>query len=328
MRLTARPLKEFKTIDEQLQLLIDRGMAVDAKSARRWLELVGYYRLSGYSYPYRQFASGTRESRADTFIPGTEFSSVTALYEFDRKLRSLVFDALERVEIAVRTQLSHHIGSLGPLSYYSAATFRQSSFDHAKWIQTAHKRVNRSRRQHEPIRHHDQYYNGQLPVWVLVDVLDFSDVSRGFEGLPAQAQWTIGDNLGINVDLTVLTRNQQRKALSNHPLVRWLEQLTVVRNTCAHHSRMWNRSFTPVGTAALRTIDGLDTLPESQSERLYGALLLIGRLLHTISPGTSWPAKVRELVIQHLEPIPGRSAGEMGFPTGWENEPIWRARLR
>lgn len=318
-----RAAKPFKTLDQQIALLSGRGMAVSTDEALPWLAHVGYYRLSGYFYPYRMIATMPHTGgRLDDFESGTDFSYVTALYEFDRKLRALIFDALERVEIALRSQLSYQLGAKDPFDYRNASSFRPG-FDHHSWLTTVTKRVNRSRRHSDPIRHYDQHYNGDLPIWVLVDVLDFSEVSRAFEGLPAQAQWTIGDNIGLSINLQPLTKNQRRKTAANHPLARWLEQLTIVRNTCAHHSRTWNRSFTPVGTAALKTVDMLGSLPDSQSERLYGALLVMGRLLQAVSPGSTWMSKVRSLIITQLEAIPGRSAAEVGFPPEWKQDPAW-----
>lgn len=95
-------------------------------------------------------------------------------------------------------------------------------------------------------------------------------------------------------------RNRYQKA---HPLARWLEQLTIVRNTCAHHSRVWNRSCAPVSTAGLRTIPDLRSLPEGLSERLYGALAVMGHLLQSTSPGTTWTTKVRLLVEESFDGI-------------------------
>lgn len=222
-------VKPFASIDEQIDLLASRGLALDRAVVEQWLRSVGYYRLSGYWYPYREIGDSSEHGRGDHFVPGISLDDVARLYEFDRKLRTLIHDGIERIEVALRSHVSYLIGAVGPLAYRDASIFRPT-FGH---------------------------------------------------------------------------------------------KLTVLRNTCAHHSRVWNRSFTPVSTAALRTIDSLRSLPEGQSERLYGALTLMGFLLQGISPGTTWTSKVRTLIDDSFAPLPGRTVAEMGFPDFWHEERLW-----
>lgn len=298
-------------------------MLLEQAFAKQWLWSVGYYRLSAYWYPYREFTNGTRTVRSDNFMPGTSFDHIAALYEFDRKLRTLIHDGIERIEIGLRTQVNEHLGATeGPLAYRDSRNFR-STFQHAAWLGRAEGRILRARRHNEAIRHHYAYYEGNFPIWVLSEVLDFSDVSMLFEGLPTRAQWTIAENLGIRIEFPSLSANQQRKARREHPLVRWFEHLSIIRNTAAHHSRLWNRSFAPVPTAPFKTLMEFETLPDGQSEKLYGALCMMNVLLSTISPGASWPTKIQHLIEESFNWISGRHIAEMGFPNGWENALLW-----
>lgn len=314
--------KPFATIDDQIRLLRSRGLALDTATAAQWLRSVGYYRLSGYWYPYRARELHPPYERTDRFVEHAAFDDVVRLYEFDRKLRTLIHDGIERIEVALRSHVSYHVGSHDPLAYRDAANFRPT-FRHGAWLATARRRAERAMRHSEPIRHHRTKYNGELPVWVLTEVLDFSDVSKLYDSLFARGQWTVAERLGIVVDHTALSSNQRAKVLRTHPLARWLEQLTVLRNSCAHHARIWNRSFAPVSTTALRTAPSLRSLPEGQSERLYGAMLVMAHLLQQTSPGTSWAAKVRALVEDAFTPLPDRHVAKMGFPHDWQNEPLW-----
>lgn len=315
-------VKPFTDIDEQLMILEQRGMLMEPDFVQRWLANVGYYRLSGYWYPYRVLREG---HRLDEFDEGTTFADVSALYEFDRKLRTLVHDAVERIEISLRAHLNQHLGSVDPLSYFDAAKFR-SAFDHSRWLQTTLRRVDRARSRSEAIKHHDAKYDGALPIWVLTEVLDFADVSKLYEALPSKMQWTIADEMGVIVELSALSKNQAQKAAKLHPLVRWFEHLAVIRNTSAHHARLWNQTFTPVGTAGLRTDPRLESLPVGQSERVYGALTVMGALLSAASPGSTWLTKVANLVETSFEGIQGRNTREMGFPDGWKSDPFWSGR--
>lgn len=79
------PLKPYKTIAEQIDLLRSRKMIIDDQSlAEQWLQTVGYYRLSGYWYTRRVMnPPGSPTYRGDDFMPDTKFSDIAKLYEFD-----------------------------------------------------------------------------------------------------------------------------------------------------------------------------------------------------------------------------------------------------
>lgn len=226
------------------------------------------------------------------------------------------------MEVALRSHVGYQIGSVGALAYRDASAFRPT-FDHGAWLAIARGRTDRARRHSEPIRHHEAKYGGDLLIWVLMEVLDFADISKLYDGLTARDQWAVAERLGVVVNDSVLSANQRAKARKSHPLARWFEQLTVLRNTSAHHARVWNRFFTPASTAALRTIGDLRSLPEGQSERPYGALTVMGYLLQRASPATTWTQKVRSLVEASFVGLPGRDVAEMGFPMEWTEERLW-----
>ncbi|PCC57185.1 hypothetical protein CIK58_10695 [Brevibacterium aurantiacum] len=233
-----------------------------------------------------------------------------------------------RVEIALRRGLSDHLGAIDPLAYLLPEFFR-SELDHADWVATAADRVSRAARSSRFIRHQKAAYDG-IPIWVLSEVLDFRDLSLLYAGLEAPDQWNVARSLGINIDLQAIKKPKDReKADTKHPLAAWIHQLSIVRNFSAHHARLWNdKTFVPASTIALRTIPQLESLPHAgragnQSSRLYGALLVIAHILSTISPGSSWASRVRQLIVGELEEIPMRSAQEMGFPEDWKQQELW-----
>lgn len=310
-------VKDPTTIDEQIHILSERGMQVDADLARQWLRSVSYYRLSGYWYPYReQLESAPRMPvRADTFVLGSTFTEVAGLYEFDRKLRTLVHDGIERIEIALRTRVGEWIVAHGPLAYEAKDLFRPD-FDHKSWLTTARRRLKRAEGNNAAIRHYSEKYEG-YPFWVLAETLDFADISKLYAGLPINAQHEISRSFGFVIDPLRLKGKHRKNYYSRDPLARWCEQLTVVRNVCAHHGRLFNRNLLPASTVAFRTIDGLESLPEGQSDKLFGALLVMAFMLNSISPGTSWTAKVSGLMQGEYAQLHLRSVTEMGFPHEW-----------
>lgn len=122
--------KPWKSCDDQLDLLIARGMRItDRERALDYLERIGYYRLSGYWFAFRERSApqdlrdkaGERPKKVratrialDTFRRGTTFQNAVDLYVFDKQLRLLVMDALERIEVALRVDVSHTLGQLDP----------------------------------------------------------------------------------------------------------------------------------------------------------------------------------------------------------------------
>ncbi|WP_200248965.1 Abi family protein [Lamprobacter modestohalophilus] len=133
--------KPWQSYEEQPDLLISRGLMVtDRPKALEYLQRIGYYRLSGYWFPFRE-RSGLlilldehgrkpvkkqrKETRIalDDFRPSATFEDAVKLYVFDKKLRMLVMDALERIEIALRVDVSHTLGKLDRFAYLNPALF-------------------------------------------------------------------------------------------------------------------------------------------------------------------------------------------------------------
>lgn len=144
-----------------------------------------------------------------------------------------------------------------------------------------------------------------------------------FDGLILEDQRSISHSFGLHLDPDQLNSRQKKSYYNQDPLARWCEQFTVLRNTCAHHGRLWNRYFTPASTNAFRTIQELSCLPKGQSERLFGALTIIAFMLRSVSPGSTWVNKVRMLIEEEYTPLALRQIDEMGFPDDWMNLPVW-----
>ena len=112
--------KSFKTYEEQIDLLIERGMyVVDRERAIEKLRRVNYYRLSGYWYPFRMRKPGG-DGRSDRFLPGSTFDDVVALYDFDARLRVAVLAALAPVELSMRALVGHALGEIDPCIHLNA----------------------------------------------------------------------------------------------------------------------------------------------------------------------------------------------------------------
>ncbi|WP_303198702.1 Abi family protein [Corynebacterium sp.] len=313
----AHQLKPAATITDHIERLRSRGMIISDEMAQQWLSNVSYYRLSAYWFPARMV--NTAGEKLDEFNPKTSFEAVVELYEADRKLRTLIHDGIERIEISLRTQITDYIcltNGTDPLAYKDPTLFRPS-FKHLNWISTIYSRLARAHARNEAIKHYQDNYGAQFPLWLVAEALDFSDISKLYGGLKTHDQYQVAEKLNIQIDHTQLSKSQARQTKKKHPLATWLEQLTVVRNTCAHHGRLWNKSFLPAQTEALRTSGHFDQLPEQQSERIFGTLVVMSHLLRTISPGTTWPEKVDKLIKESFITNPIVKAESLGIPSDW-----------
>lgn len=311
------------TVADQLAQLQSRGMEVGDPTAAAWtLESIGYYRLSGYWYPYRLPNPGPGSGpRLDQFHSDLALETVLRLYDFDRKLKLLVLEASERVEVLARNQIALQLGQHGALAHRDPANF-DSKFTkpqgsapskYQRWLGKLDEAQQRSRE--DFVKHHNEKYGGQLPVWVASELLDFGGTSHVFAGLRYSDRLQIAERLG-------LTGSGAPKSLGN-----WLHALSYVRNLCAHHSRLWNNNMTrqlsPSGLTSVYALRHLAEPPSSQLTRVFGALCVLGHLVLVLDENADWAVRVRDLIVTDLPPC-GRSSREMGFPEGWESLPLWR----
>lgn len=317
MKKFTKPALSFQ---KQIDLLKERGLEVDDENrAIRHLSNVSYYRMSAYMLPFKVL--NTDGSPTDSFIPGTTWDNIYDLYKFDRKLRLLIFDAIERIEVALRTQvtyqLSHKYGShwqnnasifkpaiTNPHTGKTYDVFRDIQAHINEQLLTNHKVVF--------IKHYLATYDDPPtpPSWMAVELLYFSELSKICQHLRTRADRTdISKAFGI-IDDSVFCS--------------WLHTLNYVRNICAHHARLWNINLditpgkfynkTPRIWLTNKEVDN------AQSSRLYYTMCLILYLLQTVNPRTKFKTHFKKL----LNDYPIVNVGYMGFPTDWEKHPLWK----
>ncbi len=294
--------KPALTFEEQLLLLHERGLSVPNKDeALKNLECNSYYRLSGYWYPFRVKRDNVI---TDQLRPGTTWEQIIELYEFDRRLRLLLIDAIDRVEIAIRTQVITTLAhSYGAFAHTDPANFH-GSFLHVKWLKTIEVEVGRSKE--EFIQHYQRKYNGfpTIPIWMLTEVMSLGLLSRLYKGLANDDKKQVSEYFKLH----------------HKRLTGWLHTLTYVRNICAHHSRLWNREL------SIKPEESKDpdwTSPTTPTnKRLFFILLMLRHLLKQIGCGDAWYQSCNEL----LEPVANNELwrNAMGMPPDWKNHPIWR----
>lgn len=297
-------VKAYKTYAQQVEVLAGRGMDMgDQESAVATLRRLNYYRLSGYWYPFRK---QTPAGRQDDFYAGTRFSDVVALYEFDARLRAATFAALVPVELAIRALLGHELGRIDPCAHLDPSLLgpmaRRGDL-YSKWVQRYEVELNQSRE--DFVEHHRQKYGGRLPVWAATELLDWGSLTYLYGFAPRNVQDVVADACG----------------LSAPQLTSWLKALNLVRNTCAHHGRLFNRVHTIVPKLPeVGRHPDLDAVSTSWN-RTFGQLTLVQFLSDRLGAGRSrlLPAVVKSFPTVQIVPIT-----HMGVPDGCQDEsPLW-----
>lgn len=323
--------KPHLTFQEQLNLLKSRGLEIsNDKAALEYLQKIGYYRLSGYLYPFRQTVDSVQPHISnkssgrqnffvqDTFKPGAKFQDALALYVFDKRLRLMLLDALERIEVAIRVDIAYLLGSKDPFAYdnpnllHNHFTQKESSnglTKHQIWQNKHNQLIERSKETF--VQHFKEKYGFPLPIWVVVELWDFGLLSTFYQGMEVKDK----------------TKISKKYSIQNWQLMEsWLRCLNHTRNIAAHHSRLWNKNLSDRPKLPSRGevpfFDGLigDTHATS---RVYIALCITTYLMSYVCPNSSWPSRLKEL-IKSFPQIEMVGIGDMGFPEYWESHAFWK----
>jgi abortive infection bacteriophage resistance protein len=293
--------KPALTFEQQLDLLIERGLAcTDRARAVEHLTHINYYRLSAYFLPF------TVDRATHAFLPETSFDDVLNLYVFDRELRLLVLDAIERVEVSVRTGWAYTLAHrYGPHAQLDKNLFKASGhgWNHAQQLE---KLTEETRKSHETfVTHHQNKYAEPLPpLWAVAEVMTFGELSKWY------------DNLKSSADRNVVAH---RYDMDEANLTSFLHHLSTVRNICAHHARLWNREFTFAFRLPRKRPQALAASLNLDSRRIYNTLSTLAWIMDCISPHHHWKARLRELLTRHSVNVKA-----MGFPKGWQALPVWQ----
>jgi len=292
--------KPYTSAHDLVCLLQSRGLTViDTAKAESYLEYIGYYRLSAYMYPLLQLPKEQHR-----YKPNTTFSQVMMLYRFDKKLRLLIFNEIEKIEVAVRSAIVN-IGSdmtgnpfwlTDSTNFIDAGKFRHT-------MDLIDAEFHRSRE--DFIVHFKQTYSDTYPpAWILAEVLPFGVITNIFSNIKvARIKKSIARRFGLQVA----------------PFESWLTIVTLTRNSCCHHARVWNKQNTIRPMIPNRMAGNWITLP-TDALRIYFNLCIIKYFLNIISPHNDMKAKIDALLANY----PAIDTAAMGFPGGWENEPLWQ----
>lgn len=270
----------------------------DEKRAERKLSQIGYYRLSGFWYPCRKgkvdesgnYVKDPKSKlpiREDEFQAGTDFNTIADLYLFDKKLRQLMLDAIERIEIHVRSVIAHEIGKFDPLAYLETSYVNPKILSKPLWGEWRQRQESLIAESKEDCILWHTKNRRPIPFWVVVETWDFGMMSKYFENLNGRYQNTICKRL----EVTDNTGAPHTKSLKN-----WLQEINTLRNNCAHHSRIWNRVASNAVTLPKNAYFDTFSLDVEARKRIYSKICILWYLVKRIGPNSSWIERVADLI--------------------------------
>lgn len=263
------------------------------------LKSVGFYRLRGYSF-------NLYDNAVKKYIPGTKFEDVFNLYQFDEKLSVLIFSAITKIEVALRVRLAEALLIHGePLILQDSSIFKDKK---QYWQNMSAISSEISRSNDVFIKHNFDNHDGEVPVWAAVEVLSFGTLSKIIKNLKT----------GTGSTYSILATNyqyQSEKGIQVTPSKKmfssWVQSVSVLRNMCAHHSRIYNRTI----HTAPEILNTDKVMPASAHNGLYQILLAMKYLR---SSNEDWTIFVDEFdkLIQKNNSIISLTA--MNLPIDWK----------
>lgn len=296
-------LKEHKSFSQQLEILKSRNLIISNEEyLLNKLRHINYYRLSAYFLPFQYKKDSPNKNE---FLPNTTFESIIKLYYFDTELRKIIFEAIEVIEIYLRTQISYyHSEKFGAFGYLDIETLNPK---HQTIFEELHEDINKEKKRSKEvfIRHFKEKYNTtDLPLWTVVEIISFGSLSKLFMLLKGDTQNQVIADLG-NINKVVFFK--------------WFKALSSIRNMCAHHSRLWNRTL-GVRFEVPKNKPTFTSFKESNN-KIFFALSVIEYILTCIGEDEiTFKIKLKQL----LQKYPNIDLEAMGFTEDWEESELWK----
>lgn len=292
--------KGATTVAQQIEKLQSRGLSIaNPEKAAHYLSNISYYRLRAYTYPFQN-----NELEYQPFIKEISFEEIINLYVFDRQLRLLIFNAIEKIEISFRTQIIYQYSLVHGSHWHLKPELYNNSVYFAEQIASLQKEIDRSNETF--IKHYKQKYTkpSSPPSWMSLEVSSMGLLSKLFKNLKKDAiKSSVANYYGLkDVDL-----------FSN-----WMFCLSILRNTCAHHGRVWNRRLPEIAIPRKTLYPYVDN-KTFYTNKTYAILCNMMYILNIISPEHSFKANLVAL----MNNCPLAQEKEMGFPKNWNQEKFW-----
>lgn len=295
--------KPALSIHDQIHELKNKGLIVNnEEKAFSYLSNISYYRLRAYTYPFQD-----NTNPKHPFIKKVSFEQIIDLYVFDRQFRIFVLDAIEKIEISMRTQISNTWAMRHGSHWYTNSKLYKNDRKFRNHYARLEQEVGRSNEAF--ITHYKERYCDPIepPCWMSLEVSSFGLLSLLFS------------NLRLDLEKKTITQYYGLNKRAVHVLENWMHAFSNLRNICAHHGRLWNRRLAThivlPDKPTFSFIQNTNILPY----KIYSALCCMKYILNIISPKNTFTNRLKEL----MGTCPLAQTKEMGFPLNWDKDPFW-----
>lgn len=293
--------KQPLSIEDQIVRLRSNGLIIaDEDRARKVLREISYFRLAAYLRPMEA------DKQQHLFKPGSTFENAVNLYEFDNELRQLLFSAIGRIEVALRSKIIQYFSMRHGAFWFMQMSLHDNEHRFLENLNSLDREVTRSKE--DFIKDHFRKYDKPEfpPAWKTLELSSLGTLSKLYY------------NFSDKKTKKLIARDFN---LPQHEVPEsWMRSIAALRNHCAHHARLWNRflNATPQMNAKLRGL--WISNHQIDANKLYATLCCIAYWLDSMDRGESFRTRLKML----LDKYPSVDTIAMGFPRDWENEPLWK----
>ena len=286
--------KPFKSIKEQIEILKERGMVIrDDDYAFRILSHVNYYRLSGYTLTLR---------KNNIFYNNVKLEQVMEIYNFDAELRVLLLYLLEYIEVEFRTHFGYyHSKRYGPLGYLNKNSF-SDQYRYEKFRKNITQLIEENQKNEIFVKHHNEKYDGEFPCWVVVELMSFGCLSRGFKNLHSDIKDEICKHYYASIPYNYIEN--------------WLQGFVILRNICAHRGRLYNRyiTFSPKLSKRDKNLFKHNSLDlNKNTKQVFAYIYIMNKLIDDINVKENFINRLELLIIKYSFV----NLKYYGFPKKW-----------
>jgi abortive infection bacteriophage resistance protein len=288
-------------ITEQIEKLKKRGLVFNDESrAEHYISNIGYYRLRAYTFPFQNNAL-----TGQPFNEKITFEQIIQLYVFDRRLRLLIFDAIEKIEVALRAKIIYYFAQKHGSHWQLKPELYSDTMRFVKHLASLQKEIDRSNEAF--ITHYKNKYTNptEPPCWMSLEVSSMGLLSKLFQNLKKCPE---------KLAILKFFKLADIKVLEN-----WILCFSTLRNICAHHGRVWNRRLVPIKIPTQAKSPFLIN-KNIYVNKIYATLSCIEYSLKIISPTSTLVKPLKQLI----NTCSVAQMKEMGFPEDWLDEPIWQ----